>query len=199
MRHKEDNTSGNRVRRIFGNEVAGLDARRNKFTQLCQLRIDIQSATIAVNKRKRRRMTQGRFLVIIHFVLNVVDNGAGILTAARRARVVEVKDGRNLFRCSRAIVVPRRNINRRRNNAVAVIAPKRFHARDFRVVAHRIVDNHLGNACLVGQYCNPLKFFVAGFFFIRHPLPLGIAADFTHFVAGVGRTDNFTAERGLFE
>ena len=150
MRHKEDNTRGNRVRRIFRNEIAGLDTRGNKFTQLGQFGIDIQAATIAVNKGERRRMTQRCFLIIIHVVLNVVDNRAGILTAAGRAGVVEVKDGRNLFGRPGAIVVPRRNINRRRNNAVAVIAAKRLDAGDFRMVAHGIVDNHLGNACLIG-------------------------------------------------
>ncbi len=50
MRHKEDNPRGNRVWRVFRDEITGLNTRRNKFTEFRQLRIDIQAAAIAVNK-----------------------------------------------------------------------------------------------------------------------------------------------------
>ena len=71
MRHKEDNACGNRVWRVFRNEITRLDARRNKFTEFRQLRIDIQAAAIAVNKGERCRMAKRRFFIIVHFIFHL--------------------------------------------------------------------------------------------------------------------------------
>ena len=128
MRHKEHNPRGNRVRRVFRDEITRLDPRRNKFTEFRQFGIDIQAAAVAVNKGERCRMAQRGFLIIIHFVFEFIDNRAGVFTATRSARIVEMKDGRNFFRRPRAIVVPRCNVNGRRNDAVPIIPTKRLDA-----------------------------------------------------------------------
>ena len=86
------------MRCILRNKVAALYARRNKFAQLGQLCIDIQAATIALDKGERCRIAQRRFLVVIHLVLDFVQDRASVFTAPGGARIVEMEDGQGVLK-----------------------------------------------------------------------------------------------------
>ena len=181
------------MRRVFRDQVALLDDHRDEFTDHGQFAVDAQFATVAVDERRRRGLAKQRLVFVRHRVLDLVDDGAGVLTALGRAGIVEVKHGRDLLGRARVIVDAARDVDGGRDDAVAIAAAERLGLGQFLMVDHGVVDDHLGDAGLLRQDGDLLKLVVLRFLFVRHGLPVGVAADLLHLVAGLHRADNLAA------
>ena len=73
-----------------------------------------------------------------------------------------------------------RDINRRTNNTVTVQTSKRFVFRDTFVNTQCFVDNHFGDALVLGESRYFLEHIILCLLAIRHRLPFGITPDFHH-------------------
>ena len=131
------------MRRVFRNQVLFFNHNRDELAQLGELVVYIQAATISLDKCFRLRLTEVRFLRIVQVGFQFIDNRHRIFTPLRRARIIQIEDGRDFFGGARAIVDFTRDINRCANDAITVQASERLVLRYALMDAQRLVDNHL--------------------------------------------------------
>ena len=184
LRDKVDDAGGNGVRRVFGNQVVLLNAHGHKHAELGEFGVHVERTAVSFNERPRLCLFETRFFRIFQVVFEFIDDGQRIFAALGGALVVQMKDAGDFFRRARASVRAARNVNRRRNDSVAVLSAERFVLRNFLVVSKSAVNDHFRNAGIGRRVFDALKLVVQRFFGIGHRLPLRVSPDFSHFIAG---------------